>query len=287
MLLRRKVIAFIILSLVIAGGIGYKDYRELRQLYFVVDMETSTPGISQVFFDVGHGYNEHDSHAIQIQRGNLRKYSFPLPEKAINAIRFDPINVSAVIRIKDAKVENKQGDIIKQFPFQDFRPIQQINKMDTSGSTLIIHTIENANDPTVHIEKSSIEVQVGWRDYITTRGWMIIGYGLLVFLFFVGLDHFVIFARRHQYVISGARKLKVVSAANPRKIIAFIGLIAAIVSCYPVVFFDKSFVSPVSVATLYTSPPYVPGFPLDVVGEDFRGSDVAATTWSFAPNTVV
>jgi hypothetical protein len=97
----------------------------------------------------------------------------------------------------------------------------------------------------------------------------------------------VIFARRNQYVIRGARKLKIYSVANPKKSITFIGLIAAIVSCYPVVFFDKSFVSPVGVATLYTSPPYVPGFPLDVVGENFRGSDVGATAWSFAPNTVV
>ena len=284
---RTKIIAFIIWSLIIAGGIGYKDYRELNELYFVVDMEASTPGVSQVFFDVGHGYNEQDSHAIPIQRGNLQKYIFPLSVKAIKAIRFDPINVSAVVRIKDARVENKQGDIIKQLPFRDFRPIQQINKMDTSEGTLIIHTIKNAIDPIIEIENSSVENQIDWKGYTTKYGWKIIGYALLVFLFFVGLGHFVIFARHNQYGIRGARTLKIVSAANPRKIIAFIGLIAAIISCYPVVFFDKSFVSPVGVATLYTSPPYLPGFPLNVVGEDYRGSDMAATTWSMAPNTVV
>ena len=74
---------------------------------------------------------------------------------------------------------------------------------------------------------------------------------------------------------------------NPKKIIAVIGLIAAIASCYPVVFFGKSFVSPVGVAPLYPYPPYLPGFPLDVVSEKFRGSDVGVTAWSIIPNTVV
>ena len=74
---------------------------------------------------------------------------------------------------------------------------------------------------------------------------------------------------------------------NPKKIIAVIGLIAAIASCYPVVFFGKSFVSPVGVAPLYPYPPYLPGFPRDVVSEKFRGSDVGVTAWSIIPNTVV
>jgi hypothetical protein len=47
---------------------------------------------------------------------------------------------------------------------------------------------------------------------------------------------------------------------NPKKCVAVIGLLAAILSCYPVVFFGKSFVSPVGVAKLYPHSPHVPGF---------------------------
>ena len=76
---------------------------------------------------------------------------------------------------------------------------------------------------------------------------------------------------------------------NPRKSIAFIGLIAAIISCYPVVFFGKSFVSPAlhRWPLLYNFTDSLPGFPQHTVVENVRGSDVGATMWSIVPNTVV
>lgn len=165
-------------------------------------MESSVSGISQVFYDAGKGYNEADSCSIAVQNGNWKKLTFSiLPAKAIRSIRFDPINVPAEVRIKDAWIENKQGDIIKKFPLQDFRPIQQIDKMDTHNNTLVIHTVENANDPIIQIENSSIKNQGRWTDYIAKRGWAIIGYGLLSLLIFIGLYSLIIFAARNEYFV--------------------------------------------------------------------------------------
>lgn len=202
-------IAFIICSLFVMGVIGYNEYRELNKLYFVVDLETSASGSSQVFYDVGHGYNEQDSHSISIQRGKSQKLFFQLPGKAIKSIRFDPINVSAVVSVRDARIENKHGDFIKIIPVHDFRPIQQIDEMDTSDGALAIHTIENANDPILEIENSIIGNQVRWNDYITKRGLIIIGYGLMSLFFMIGVNYLVIFAKRNQYIISAVRYLKI------------------------------------------------------------------------------
>ena len=270
------IVSFVICSLFVAGMIGYKDYSELNQICFVVDMKASRQGISQVFFDAGHGYNQQDSSAIQIHGGSLQTIVFPLPAKAIKSIRFDPTNTSSVVKIKDARIENKHGDIMKKFPLKDFRAIQQINKMDISDGTLIIHTVENANDPIIQIENSSIDIKVGWKGYITKRGWIMIVYFLLSLLFLICLNYFVIIARRSQYIVSRVRRLKMYVAANPKKSIAFIGLTAAIASCYPVVFFGMSFVSPAGVVPLYPYQPWMPGFPLDVIVENFRSSDVGA-----------
>ena len=132
---RINILLLTICSLLIAGVIGYNDYLKSNKLYFVIEMEASTSGISQIFFDMGWGYNEQDSSALQVQTGAFRKYSFPLLATTIKTIRFDPVNVSAVVRVKDARIENNQGDIIKKFPLRDFRPIQQIDKMDTSRKT--------------------------------------------------------------------------------------------------------------------------------------------------------
>jgi hypothetical protein len=287
MLSRLKIIIFIITSLFVAGVIGYNDYHEMNKLCFVVDIQSSQPGVSQIFYDIGRGHNEQDSYQVQINSRNLQKYIFPLCAKVIKSIRFDPINVSAMVRIKDARVENKQGDIIKKILLKDFRAIQQINKMEISGDALIINTTENANDPILLIEKSLIDSQMSLNDYFIKRGWKNIKYGLLSLLVLIALNYFLIKATRNQYIVGGARSLKMHVLANPKKGIACIGLIAVIASCYPVVFCGKSFVSPAGLSLLYPYPPYLPGFPSDVITENFRCSDVGATAWSFVPNTFV
>ena len=218
---------FIICSLFIVGEIEYNDYRELHQVYFVVDLDTSVSGVSQVFYDVSRGYNEQNSHSIAIQHGKFQKYIFPLPTNVIKSIRFDPINVSAVVRIKSARIENRQGDIIKKFPLRDFIPIQQIYKMDTRHGALIIHTTRNANDPILEIANSSFDNHVSWLNYMEKRGGFIIGYGLLSFLLLIGLSYFVIFATRNQYIIGCVWRLKTYVAEYPGKYSAFtIGLFA-------------------------------------------------------------
>jgi hypothetical protein len=229
MILKRVAIAaLVICSLSITGWIGYNNYREVNQLYFAADLETPASGTSQVFFDVGRGYNERDSHSIPIQPGKLQKYIFPLPGKTIKSLRFDPINVPAVVRIKDVWIENKQGAIIKKLPFKDFRPNEQINKMETKDGELILHTKEDAKDPILEIENSSIDNHVSLTNYIKKRGWIIISYSLLSLLFLIGLIYFVIFAVRNQYVIGGVRCLKTYMAENPKMSILLMGLFAAI-----------------------------------------------------------
>jgi hypothetical protein len=87
----------------------------------------------------------------------------------------------------------------------------------------------------------------------------------------------------------GARRLKINILANPKKSIVLIGLIAAIISCYPVVFFGMSFVSPAlhRMPLLYNYTDSLPGFPRDIIVENVRGSDVGAAMWGYVPNTFV
>ena len=114
--------------------------------------------------------------------------------KEIKSIRFDPINIPAVVRMKDARIENKQSEVIKKIPLKDFRPIHQISKIETSDGVMVLHTSENANDPIINIE-NSIVTQIGWNDLIRKHGWEYLGYTLLSFLCLIGLSYFMIFVR--------------------------------------------------------------------------------------------
>lgn len=281
---RINIFLLAICSLLIAGVMGYKDYLESNKLYFVIDIEASNTGSSQIFFDTGHGYNEQDSTIVQVNRGAFHKYSFPLPALVTNikAIRFDPTTKTSLLGIKKAGIENVQGDTLKSFPVQSFRMIQQISRMEVGEDVLVIHTTEHANDPITLIENSSFDREIRWMDFLAKRGWIYAGYSLLIFVIFLGFVKYGC-----QRIAGVIERLVNYAVANPRKAITFIGLISAIASCYPIVFFGKSFVHPVGMAALYSGAPWFPGFSFDGVIENFRGSDTGATAWCIAPYSVV
>lgn len=268
-----------ICSLLIAGIIGYKDYFVSNQFYFVIDIEASATGISQIFFDTGRGYNEQDSNSLQLQRGTFQKYSFPLPALAIKSIRFDPTRSPALISIKNARIENAQGQVLKNFPVQSFMPLNQISSMEISENALAIQTTDN--DPITVIENSWFGGKITWRVFFAQRGWIYACYALLSFIILMGL------VKCRQQITDPLDRMVIYLSANPAKTITLIGLVATIISCYPVVFFGMSFVSPAGMNALYASPPWIPGFSFDGRIENFRGSDVWATALSIAPNTVV
>jgi hypothetical protein len=219
MSLRITMMAFIMCALFVAGGIGYKDYCELNKLYFVIDVETSASGVVQVFYDVGSGYNEADSYSITEQSGSWQKLIFPLsPSKAIRSIRFDPINVPSLVRVKNAWIENRQGAVVKVFPLSDFKNVQQIDKMDVSAGALNILTQKNAGDPITQIENSSIESQCSWKDYIAKRSSIIIGYGLLISLVLTSMSYFS----------SKVQRLNAAVGEKLKEVLASIGLVSSI-----------------------------------------------------------
>ena len=131
MISRLKAIVVIVsCSLFIVGIITLFDYNQHNKLSLRIVMQTSNPGKSQIFFDVGNDYNENDSYSISLADDDPKECVFPLPVTIIKSIRFDPINVSGTVTVKNARIENKLGYVIKRFPFEDYRPIQQISSTE-------------------------------------------------------------------------------------------------------------------------------------------------------------
>src|SRR5690242_12714331 len=66
-----------------------------------------------------------------------------------------------------------------------------------------------------------------------------------------------------------------------------VGAAAALVSCWPVVFGGRSFVTPLNggVSLLYDVAPFVPGYDNRRV-EEVNASDVGAMNWAFLPGSV-
>lgn len=77
------------------------------------------------------------------------------------------------------------------------------------------------------------------------------------------------------------------TGAHPRLSLLGVAALAVAVSCHPVVFFGKSFVSPNNgVLCLYDIQPTLPGAPAEPV-EAWSGSDINATMWAHLPYSVI
>jgi len=79
------------------------------------------------------------------------------------------------------------------------------------------------------------------------------------------------------------------STRHPQQAVLVIAALFVILSCYPVVFFGKSFVSPNNHShafLLYGKMPTVPGYK-DVATDDEKGSDLGAAMWQNWPYSVV
>jgi hypothetical protein len=65
--------------------LGMSIYRafEYSGRTVLLEMRTSVPGIGQIFFDSGKGYNERESHSYRILTGStFIQYVIPIPETA-------------------------------------------------------------------------------------------------------------------------------------------------------------------------------------------------------------
>ena len=73
---------------------------------------------------------------------------------------------------------------------------------------------------------------------------------------------------------------------NPRRALLAAAVFGVLISCYPVVFFGRSFVSGNTVPMLYPGIPTLPGH-AETETENFKGSDTGAIMWHDVPNSFI
>ena len=73
---------------------------------------------------------------------------------------------------------------------------------------------------------------------------------------------------------------------HPRKAILVVSIVSVLVSCYPVVFFGRSFVSANNAPMLYPGIPTLPGY-TETEREDLKGSDAGVIMWHDVPNSFI
>ena len=112
------------------------------------DLETSSPSTAQLFWDTGRGMNETESlrQDYEPHRG-LQTLRFPLPDKPLRALRFDPRDGEGRLEIRGIRVVDGGQRTCAVLPLDALRPVHDIAKLHAEADTLLIETSSASTDP--------------------------------------------------------------------------------------------------------------------------------------------
>lgn len=247
-----------------------------RDFYFFdVTLTSDTAGITQFFWDLGHGINESDSSAqpLRIEPKPV-VYRFMVPPGTFRGFRFDPINRPARLTLAGARIVDDRGRVMRVFQPGDFKPNADVSQLTREGETMVCVVPPDSYDPSLAVslaEPLRLPVQNSMR--------LRAALPLALSVFLLGL------------LLSSPRLLEWMRvrsvpagqwfATRPRAAILLVAAAAVAVQAHPVLFGGRSFVSPSNGSwMLYGNQPTLPGA-TQTEFANTMGSDVGAMMWNF------
>jgi len=260
--------------------------------YFEVTMRSSMAGIAQLFYDTGSGIRELDSVRLPAEGGNRDvAYKFPLPGGTYSSLRFDPTDRPGnVMVLSGLRIVTGPGQLVRAIEPNHVKASQQIDRLEPGPDNLSLTTASTAGDPILTVELGEPLVlksfgRDSWRTFARRF--------LLSFFLASALGLLVAPALRlirvRATAIRWGSNLRTWSTNHPQRVVLVVAALSVILSCYPVVFFNKSFISPNNHShtyLLYGQMPTVPGYK-DVATDDEKGADLGAALWQNWPYSVV
>jgi len=246
----------IALVLAVAAALPSITTSIIRRDYYFFDitLTSTSPGTTQVFWDLGRGYNENDSsrQPLKIEPKPV-VYRYMMPMGDIKHLRFDPVDGVGIFNLSHAQIVDFHGKVIRTFPPADFKPFSDIARTEIHGDTLFVETKPGGNDPVFELTLHT-PLHLASNPHI----WLIEGLpvALPVFLFGLFLGCPLVANLLHKHAARLCNRLQ----QHPGTTIVLAAVIAVAVQCHPVIFQGRSFASPNNGALmLYGELPTLPG----------------------------
>lgn len=254
--------------------------QAFRENILTLAMRSDATGSLQVFYDIGQGYQESDSVAVPLTR-NRREYNFRIPPGTYRSFRIDPGSGAGRTDIGDLTI-HRFGACDVTFRATGVKAIYQLATIEANDTHLVVEASPSSNDPQLELVPPE---PIVLNPVVAPRFWLLVRVvGLSIAgAFIVALLHWVgrrVFPHMNEWHERATQWL----SAHPKSAVWGAAAVATIVGTYPLVFLDRSLVSPNNGATalLYEAPPYEPGS-TDMELEDVRSSDVGSTAWALRP----
>lgn len=241
--------------------------------YLDLEIQASIKGTAQVFYDLGNGFIEKDSASfITEQSDRPVPYHIRIPFGRLRAVRLDPIDRPSAVHISDIKISVPgQKSII--IPSSRLNPENDIVfHKDIKGYRIIT---ADAGDPFL---SAVLDTPLDLRPDINfilpeMLSWFFIISAVSLFLFYSLRS---VFYRCHCFFYQ-----------HPSALILLMSVLAVVLSAFPVVFSQRSFVSPgCGACLLYDDRPALPDYNETRISCP-PGSDVGAMMWQHLPYSVI
>jgi len=290
----RSVLISFILTVVFSYPYARHTVQKYDSYYLEVVLQSFTEGNAQLFFDKGEGIRQADSTRIPVSKRDapqlLRFRLRPGSYRGLSFFPFDyqrlwlvPVDREASMTVRAVQIVDPAGNMVKSFNTSDISAVQQIDAIKVDGDKIVLKTTSGANDPIIAMRLDgplrlppiiSMTIRLTAKPVIWHAASLMLVCFLLVMALYTILD---------RWPVRWAPLLgKVCNRAllNPVSAILVVACLGGVLSCYPVVFFGKSFISPNNggTALLYNRAPFVPGYTGTSIGNT-EGSDVGAMMW--------
>jgi hypothetical protein len=284
-----QLVLVLILAAFSAGIVALTYWALTPSFYFEVSLRSSTGGMAQTFYDIGRGISEADSVRRYLQDAKTTAvYRFPLPEAEYKTIRFDPLDHgNADIVINYARIVDMFGHTVRRFSLKELTVASGISGSEIKDGKLSLTLGPADNDSILIIDPGGplvLHLAPAARLLFAARVF------LLCFLPLLAACLLWLFLARQLWSSRMQQRWSRMAAwiqLHPGRALLLVAAISTVISCYPVVFLGKSFVSPNNgVLLLYDRLPTLPGY-TSAIQDDAKGADVGAAAWFHVPYAVV
>lgn len=131
---------------------GWNHYRQAVNGSIEISMKTGTADTAQLFYDIGKGFSETDSSRVNIATtSTFHDYRFPIPNKPIRKMRFDPLSSAGTVTIRHMISKNGFGQTVRTIDLRSLQPLHEIRSLTDHDGKRTITTVPGAQDPQLEI----------------------------------------------------------------------------------------------------------------------------------------
>lgn len=259
--------------------------------YLKVTMQSSLPGFAQLYYEPGTRENNGNSSSVPVNGGDVETTCrFPVPEGRYLNLRFDPTDRPGnKMRVTGARIVDRQGTLVRAIPPSQIKAAQQIARLEADETSVTLTTAADAIDPilTFDLQRPLILKHSGEHSVHKTTQRFLLSFFLSTALGALAAPFLI---RRLSPLAAGwSKPVAEWARGHPSQFLLATAALSVVLSCYPIIFFGKSFLSPNSHRStylLYGEMPTVPGS-TEAATDDEKGSDLGAPMWYSWPTSVV